>query len=105
VDTRKAYGVVTALGNELGARAKTDDTLLRSLRATTEAAATRAFLTEQAPPRLPAAVLTAFLDETMTPDGWKTWRARILVQAKMVRDGGSPAAGHEGGGGPGVGRP
>ena len=103
VDARKAYGLVTALGTKLGERARGEPALIADLRAAPDAEAFRGLVREKAAGLVPPAVLDAFLGEVVTDAEWVLWRSRLLLQAKMARDGGKPAPGHEGG--KGVGRP
>lgn len=103
MDAKKAYGIVTALGTKLGERARSEPDLDRDLRAAADLAAFRALVREKSEGLAPPAIVGLFLDEVLTDADWTLWRARLLLQLKMVRDGGKPAAGHEAG--RGVGRP
>ncbi len=102
-DVKKAYGLVSAVGTKVGERARDEPTLLDAIRATRDIAAFRALVREKTAGALPEAVLSNFLDAAVRDEDWTQWRARLLVQAKMVRDGGTRAAGHEEG--KGIGRP
>lgn len=103
METKKAYGIVTALGTKLGERARDEPTLDKELRAAPDLDAFRALVHAKAEGRAPDAIVRAFLDDVLTPDDWVQWRSRLLLQLKLVRDGGKPAPGHEAG--RGVGRP
>ena len=104
MELKRAYGVLAAVGSRLGERARTEPVILDQVRAARDLAAFRVVVRALIGDRLPPAVLDGFVDEVLTDADWTQWRARLLVQAKMVRDGGKPAPGHEGGG-KGVGRP
>lgn len=103
MDVKRAYGIVTAIGTKLGERARDEPHLDAVLRATPDAAAFRAKVRELAAGLVPDALLAQFVDEVVTDADWQAWRSRLLLQLKMVRDGGKPAPGHEKG--KGVGRP
>lgn len=103
METKRAYGIVTALGTKLGERARTEPAILDEIRGAPTLEAFHALMRMRAQGLVPEAVLAAFLDEVLTPADWIQWRARVLLQAKLVRDGGKPAPGHEKG--RGVGRP
>ena len=103
METKKAYGVVTALGTKLGERAREEPGLDAELRRAPDLDAFRDLVRAKAEDRAPPAIVALFLDEVLTPEDWTLWRSRLLLQLKMVRDGGKPAAGHESG--RGVGRP
>lgn len=105
MEPKKAYGLVTALGTKLGERARADPGLDQDIRAAPDVEAFRALVRAKADGLVPPAVLEAFLGEVVTPDEWVLWRARLLLQLKMVRDGGRPAPGHEAGRGVAKGRP
>ena len=106
MEPKKAYGLVTALGTRLGERARTEPGLPDELRAAPDLDAFRGLLRARAEGLVPPAVLSSFLDEALTPQDWVLWRSRLLIQLKMVRDGGKPAPGHEAGRkGPAPGRP
>lgn len=91
MDTRKAYGVVTALGNALGEKAKAEPAVLADVRATSDLEAFRRAVAAHAAPAQLVAMFNAFVTE----DDWRVWRSRLLLQAKMVREGSKPAPGHE----------
>lgn len=97
VDVRKAYGYVTALGTKLGEKARSDPDLVGRIRATADAAAFRDLVRAESAGLVPPAVADAFVGEVVTDDDWIQWRSRLLLQVKMVRDGGKPAPGHESG--------
>ena len=97
METKKAYGIVTALGTRLGERARAEEGLVPELRATQDAASFRALVKAKAEGLVPPAVLDAFLGEVVTDADWVLWRSRLLLQVKMVREGGRPAPGHEAG--------
>lgn len=97
VDVRKAYGMVTALGTKLGERAKEEPALVAQLRSAPDLGTFRALVREKSQGRLPWAVVDGFLDEVVTEADWVQWRARLLLQMKMVASGGKPAPGHEAG--------
>ena len=101
METKKAYGVVTALGTKLGERAKEDETLLARVRAAPDRAAFRALIATEAAGRVPDALVASFFDEVVTDADWTQWRARLLLQMKLTREGGKPAPGHEAGKGVG----
>jgi hypothetical protein len=101
-DAKKAYGLVSAIGTKLGERARDEPALVDALRAAPDAPAFRALVREKAEGRVPPAVLDGFL-AVVRDDDWLPWRSRLLLQVKLVRDGGRPAPGHEAG--KGVGRP
>ena len=105
MEPKKAYGLVTALGTKLGERARAEPDLDRQIRAAPDVDAFRALVRQRAEGLVPPAVLDAFLGEVVTPDDWVLWRSRLLLQLKMVRDGGRPAPGHEAGRGVAKGRP
>lgn len=102
-EAKRAYGLVAAIGTRLGERAREEPDVVDKLRATPDVAAFRATVRLLAQGRVPDAVLAQFLDASVTDADWEKWRARLLVQVKMVRDGNAPAKGHEQG--KGVGRP
>lgn len=97
MDAKKAYGIVTALGTKLGERARHEPAILDALRATKDLAAFRALTAELVEGRLPTGLVEGFFTDVVTEADWVQWRARLLLQAKLVRDGGRPAPGHEGG--------
>jgi hypothetical protein len=97
MEPKKAYGLVTALGTRLGERAREEAGLPEEIRAAPDVDAFRAVVRAKAEGRLPPAVLDAFLGEVVTAQDWILWRSRLLLQVKMVRDGGKPAPGHEAG--------
>ena len=103
METKKAYGVVTALGTKLGEKARTDADLVDRVRATPDIAAFREIVRASSEGLVPAALVATFLDEVVTDADWVQWRARLLLQMKLARDGGKPAPGHESG--RGVGKP
>lgn len=104
MELKRAYGVLAAIGTRLGERARTESDVLDNLRSAQDAEAFRVVVRALAEGRVPPAVLDGFVQEVVTEKDWTQWRARLLVQVKMVRDGGKPAPGHEGAG-KGVGRP
>lgn len=104
MEVKRAYGVLAAIGTRLGERARTEPTVVDQLRAPQDADAFRLVVRALVEGRVPPAVLDGFVNEVVTSDDWEKWRARLLVQVKMTRDGGKPAPGHEQGG-KGVGRP
>ncbi|GEM_PF-4868844 len=93
---------MSAIGSRLGERARGEPGVLDALRATPDLAAFQAFLRE-ACQGLVAPALVEQLLLLPTEADWTQWRSRILLQAKMVREGKSAAPGHEAG--KGVGRP
>jgi hypothetical protein len=101
-DAKKAYGLVSALGTKLGERARGEPGLVDALRATPDLAAFRALVTEKAAGLLPPVILDGFF-AVVTEQDWLQWRSRLILQVKLTRDGGKPAAGHEAG--RGVGKP
>jgi hypothetical protein len=102
-DIKKAYGLCAAVGARLGEKARADGDVVPKLRAPEDADAFRLTVRLLATGLVPDAVLTQFVEGVVTDDEWEKWRARLLVQVKMTRDGGKPAPGHEQG--RGVGRP
>lgn len=103
METKKAYGVVTALGTKLGEKARADEALLGEIRAASDLDAFRAMIRAKAEGLVPPTLVATFLDEVVTADDWVQWRSRLLIQMKLARDGGKPAPGHEAG--RGVGKP
>lgn len=101
METKKAYGVVTALGAKLGERARSEPEIVEAIRATGDITAFREAVRSLTEGILPPALVAGFLDEVITPDDWVQWRSRLLLQVKLVRDGGKPAPGHEKGRGVG----
>lgn len=101
METKKAYGIVTALGTKLGEHARDEPTLDKELRGAPDIDAFRALVAAKAEGRAPEAIIRLFLDDVLTPEDWVQWRARLLLQLKLVRDGGKPAPGHETGRGVG----
>lgn len=97
METKKAYGVVTAIGTKLGERARTDVDLLDRLRATPDIDAFRALVRASAKDLLPPTLVASFCDEVVADADWVRWRSRLLIQMKLARDGGKPAPGHEAG--------
>lgn len=97
METKKAYGIVTALGTKLGERAREDPALLDRIRATTTLEDLRALVRTSAQGLVPDVLVASFADEVLTTADWVQWRSRLLLQAKLVRDGGRPAPGHEAG--------
>lgn len=93
-DVKRAYGLVTAVGTAVGERAKADPAVLEQVRGTQSLEELTRILGELVEGSKSAAVLPLFLP-LLTEEEWKVWRARILLQAKMVRDDGKPAPGHE----------
>jgi hypothetical protein len=101
METKKAYGLVMALGTKLGERARNEPGVLATLRGAPDITVFRALVHELVGALLPPALVTTFCDEVLTDTDWVRWRARLLLQAKLVRDGGKPAPGHEKGKGVG----
>ena len=97
MEAKKAFGLVTALGTKLGEKARTDGAIVDRLKATTDAASFRSEVRALAAGLVPDALLRAFTDEVVTDADWLQWRSRLVLQLKMVRDGGKPAPGHEAG--------
>lgn len=104
MEAKRAFGLVTALGTRLGERARQEPDLLDELRAAPDAASFRSLVRQKADGLVPPALLESFCGEVVTDHDWQAWRSRLLLQAKMVRDGGKPAPGHEAQRG-GTGRP
>lgn len=102
-EAKKAYGLVSAVGAKLGEKARDEPDILSAIRQAPDLAAFRALVRRHAAGRVPDAVLAAFLDAAVSEADWTVWRARLLLQAKMTREGASPAPGHEAG--RGVGKP
>ena len=88
---------MTALGTKLGEKARAEPALVDRLKATTDAAAFRREVRALAAGTVPDALLATFADEVVTDADWLLWRSRLMLQLKMVRDGGKPAPGHEAG--------
>jgi hypothetical protein len=103
MDVRKAYGIVAAVGAKLGVKAREDEGLVPALREAPDVAAFRDRVRDAVRGLLPDALVESFVSEVVTDADWRQWRARLLVQVKMTRDGKAPAPGHEKG--RGVGRP
>lgn len=101
--SKKAYGVVTALGTKLGERARSEADLIDRVRATPDIGSFRAMVRASSEGLVPPALVASFLDEVVTEGDWVQWRSRLLLQMKLAREGGKPAPGHESG--RGVGRP
>ena len=101
VEAKKAYGVVMAVGTKLGEKARVEPAIMDRVRATTTSEALRAEVRASAGGLLPPALLDSF-DALVGDTDWLQWRARLLVQMKLSREGGKPAPGHEQG--KGVGR-
>jgi len=97
MDAKKAYGLVTALGTKLGERARDDPAVVERLKAAGDAAAFRAEVRALADGLVPDLLLRQFVDDVVADADWLQWRSRLVLQAKMVRDGGRPAPGHEAG--------
>lgn len=97
MEQKKAYGVVTALGTKLGEKARGATDLLERIRATADRAAFADLVRVESEGLVPAALVGTFLDEVVTDADWVQWRARLLLQMKLARDGGKPAPGHESG--------
>ncbi|MFA5860640.1 MAG: hypothetical protein WDA16_02990 [Candidatus Thermoplasmatota archaeon] len=103
MDVKKAYGILSAVGSKLGERARTDSEVVTKLRATADAAEFRSIVKSLASSLVPDALVTSFVEQVVTDADWDKWKARLLVQVKMVRDGAKRAPGHEAG--KGVARP
>lgn len=101
IEAKKAFGIVTALGTKLGERARTTPGIDAALRDAPDLDAFRAVVRQYAEGAVPLAVLAAFLNEVLDEAEWRLWRSRLILQLKMVRDGGKPAPGHEKGRGVG----
>lgn len=95
METKKAYGIVTALGTKLGEKAKADPALLERVRATTSADELRAIVRTIAQGLLPEALIVTFTDDVVTPADWLQWRSRLLLQMKLTAEGKARAPGHE----------
>lgn len=103
METKKAYGIVTALGTKLGERARSEAEILDRIRAAPDIAAFRALVQELASGLVPPALVASFLTDVLTEADWVQWRSRLLLQMKLTRDGKARVPGHETG--RGVGRP
>ena len=88
---------MTAVGTKLGERARTDATVLEKLRAAPDADSFRLTVRLLADGVVPDVLVKLFVEEAVTDEDWEKWRARLVLQAKMARDGGKPAPGHEAG--------
>lgn len=97
METKKAYGIVTALGTKLGEKARATPELVDRIRATRDRSEFGGLVRAESEGLLPAALVSTFLDEVVTDADWLQWRARLLLQMKLIRDGGKPAPGHEAG--------
>lgn len=97
METKKAYGVVTALGTKLGEKARETPDLVDRVRGTPDRASFGALLLAESDGLVPPALVRTFLDEVVTDADWVQWRSRLLLQMKLTRDGGKPAPGHEAG--------
>ena len=100
-DVKRQYGIVMAVGTKLGERAKAQPEVITQVRAAPDLAAFRAVVRETCGPTTPAALLATFLDDIVTESDWTQWRSRLLLQAKMTRDGQKPAEDHKSGRGVG----
>lgn len=100
-EAKKAYGIVSAVGTRIGEKARESPAILDEIRAAPDIEAFRAAVRAHAEGRLPEAVLAQFLQQVVQDADWTQWRARLLVQAKLTREGGKPAPGHEAGRGVG----
>lgn len=100
-DVKKQYGIVTAVGTKLGEHAKAHADAIARVRAAPDLAAFRAVVRETCAATTPPALLSTFLDDITTEADWTQWRSRLLLQAKMVRDGAKPAEDHKAGRGVG----
>lgn len=94
---------MTAIGTKLGERARTDAKVLEQLRASPDADSFRLTVRLLSDGVVPDALVKLFVEEAVADEDWEKWRARLVLQVKMARDGGKPAPGHEQG--KGVGRP
>lgn len=97
MDIKKAFGVVTALGTKLGEKAREDATIVDRLKAAPDAAAFRGEVRALADGLVPDALVRTFTEDVVKDEDWVQWRSRLVLQLKMVRDGGKPAPGHEAG--------
>lgn len=97
METKKAYGVVTAVGAKLGERARTDDALMSTLRAAPDLETFRAQVRSATSGLLPVSLVESFLNDVLTDADWVQWRARLLIQMRLTKEGGKPAPGHEAG--------
>lgn len=97
METKKAYGLVTALGTKLGERARGDATVVERVKGAGDADAFRLTVRLLAEGLVPEALTKTFVEEVVRDEDWEKWRARLVLQMKMVRDGGKPAPGHEAG--------
>lgn len=95
METKKAYGVVMALGTKLGEKARSEADLIDRVRATPDMGAFREIVRASSEGIVPAVLVKTFLDEVVTDADWVQWRSRLLLQMKLARDGGKPAPGHE----------
>lgn len=98
MDLRKLYGVVSALGKRLGDAEREGGDVLPKLRAAESREALVAAIRE-AETGLPEKMLDGFFD-ALTEENWSQWKARIVLQTKMVATGEKPAPGHEAGSSP-----
>lgn len=103
METKRAYGVVMALGTKLGEKAKADPAMLVRIRGTPTLAEFHAMVRTMAQGLVPEALVQGFFDEVVTESDWVQWRSRLLLQMKLTMEGKKPAPGHEAG--RGVGKP
>lgn len=101
-DVKKAYGLVMGVGAKLGERARAEDDLLPAVGAAPDAESFRSLVRAKSEGFAPPALVESFL-ALVRDDDWQAWRSRLLLQAKLSKEGGKPAPGHEQG--RGVGRP
>ena len=92
---------MTAIGTKLGELAKTDPDAIARVRAAPDLAAFRTLVRETCAATTPPALLATFLDDITKEEDWTQWRSRLLLQAKLVRDGQKPAEDHRSGRGVG----
>jgi hypothetical protein len=100
-DVKKQYGIVSAIGTKVGEKARSRPDLIAAIRATSGLDEFRAKVREVCTDVVPPALLTTFLDDIVKEADWQQWRSRLLLQAKMVRDGAKPAEDHRSGKGVG----
>lgn len=99
-DVKKQYGIVTAIGTKVGERARSEPGLIEQIRAAADLPSFQAIV-RRAATTAPPALVEQFLGTIVTQADWVQWRSRLLLQAKMVRDGQKPAEDHRSGKGVG----
>lgn len=68
-----------------------------SLRAANDIDKFRALVRASVEGLVPASLVETFLADVLTDTDWVQWRARLLIQIRLSKEGGKPAPGHEAG--------